>query len=167
MKRVVVLTLPLIIACCGIGCGSSNAPELGSVHGVVTLDGKPLEGATVEFYPTRGRPSIATTDEDGEYNLKYTLEEMGATLGQHTVRISTFEEYLDDNENDAQKPERVPTKYNAKSELKREVKAGDNPFNFELTSDGEILQPGELERAIEAEEAYGNQGSGDENGSID
>lgn len=40
------------------GCGSGVAlPELGTVSGVVTLDGKPLPGVTVKFVPANGRTS--------------------------------------------------------------------------------------------------------------
>lgn len=139
-----------------IGCGY-DGPELANVHGVVKLDGTPLEGATVNFYPEKGRPSMGTTNANGEFELKYTSEEHGATLGKHTVRITTYEEFLDEQDNVAKKPERIPTKYNSKSTLTREVISGDNPpFDFDLDSNGEILQPDEAELAAEAEEAAGD-----------
>ena len=37
--------------------------------------------------------------------------------------------------------EKVPAKYNAKSELSREVKAGKNQIDFELDAKGEVVQP--------------------------
>ncbi len=63
---------------------------MGRVHGRVTLDGKPLAGATVLFTPVvRGlRHSDGITNENGEYILKYIREEKGATVGKNSVRIT-------------------------------------------------------------------------------
>ncbi len=58
------------------GCGpSSDVPKLAPVHGVVTMDGKPLANATVRFIPESGRPSVGVTDEQGRYELNYTDEQ--------------------------------------------------------------------------------------------
>ena len=48
-----------------IGCGSSDEPELGTVTGSVTMDGKPLANVWIGFAPTEGRASMAITDKDG------------------------------------------------------------------------------------------------------
>ena len=43
-------------------------------------------------------------------------------------------------------PERVPARYNLRSALVKEIASGEtNVINFELTSDGEIIQPEEEE----------------------
>ncbi|HID78326.1 MAG TPA: carboxypeptidase regulatory-like domain-containing protein [Planctomycetaceae bacterium] len=63
-----------ILAGCGAGTGTL---ETEYVEGVVTLDGKPVAGATVTFQPvTAGQGMAATgvTDEQG----KYTLTAVGA-----------------------------------------------------------------------------------------
>jgi hypothetical protein len=120
------------------GCGSSG-PELGHVSGKVTLNGQPLAEATVEFIPQSGRPSVGTTDADGQYVLRYTGDQPGALFGTHTVRITTqvtgFKSEGGEEGRDARK-ELVPPQYNIESELKREVKPGDNTFDFALESDG-------------------------------
>lgn len=55
-----LLFMPALLLSLGIstGCGSgaSDMPELGSVHGKVTLDGQLLSGVNVIFNPVNGRP---------------------------------------------------------------------------------------------------------------
>ena len=71
------------------GCSSNPAvyPEVADVVGVVTLDGQPLEGATVTFAPEAGRASSGVTDSTGRYSLNYTGSIRGAMLGAHRVMI--------------------------------------------------------------------------------
>jgi hypothetical protein len=123
-----------------VGCGPSG-PEVATVEGMVTLDGKPLEGALVMFTPVAGgRPAAARTDEGGCYELQYTEDREGALLGEHIVSISTYQEG-DVSSGIANVPEKVPAKYNVKSDLKQTVEAGDNNFDFPLNSEGEIIKP--------------------------
>jgi len=112
------------------GCGGdASRPKLGKVTGVVTLDGKPLPAAQVEFVPQSGRPSLAETGTDGSYRLQFTADEDGALVGSHTVKIHTaVDGRMDRTE------ELVPAQYHSKSELKAEVKPGSNTFNFDLKS---------------------------------
>lgn len=107
------------------GCGGK---QFGTVTGRVTLDGVPLEGTTVEFQPDSGSPSYGVTDSDGNYSLTWSPERAGAQVGQHTVRITSFRESM------RKVPERVPERYNRKTELQREVKGGSQRFDFPLTS---------------------------------
>ena len=110
------------------GCNQSNRPPLGHVHGKVTLDGKPLAGAAVAFLPDGlGRESTAFTDEDGNYTLIYIRDIEGASVGTHRVRISTGDPRTG-------KPELVPNRYHANTELQKEVVPGDNEINFDLPS---------------------------------
>ncbi len=110
------------------GCGSGDRPPLGTVHGKITLDGKPLAGASVGFVPkSGGRESSGVTDAEGNYELKYIRDIMGAKVGAHTVRISTAHDR-------ARKTETVPARYNVKSTLQKEVAAGDNVIDFDLTT---------------------------------
>ena len=71
------------------GCSSNPAiyPEVADVVGVVTLDGQPLEGATITFAPEAGRASSGVTDSTGRYSLNYTGSIRGAMLGAHRVMI--------------------------------------------------------------------------------
>lgn len=117
------------------GCGvAKDQPELGKVTGVVTLDGKPLADAIVEFRPEQGRPSSGLTDDEGHYSLVYLGDTQGALIGTHSVRISTERYATQPDGSTMPVPEKVPAKYHRLSELKEAVKSGKNQFNFELTS---------------------------------
>jgi hypothetical protein len=115
-----VVTLP--------GCG--GGPEVAPVTGRVTLDGRPLEHADVTFQPDRSqRPSNGRTNADGRYQLAYKRGQPGALVGEHTVRINVSSELV-------AKPPAIPARYDAESELRAEVKSGEeNVFNFDLKSD--------------------------------
>jgi hypothetical protein len=108
------------------GCSRGTRPDLGAVHGKVTLDGKPLKGAGIGFRPESGaRESMGATDEEGNYTLNYIRDIQGAAVGLHTVRISTANPR-------SGKPELVPQQYNTASTLRKEVIAGDNVIDFDL-----------------------------------
>jgi len=112
-----------------IGCGGDKGvPPLGTVTGVVTLDGKPLVDATVAFAPEKGRISMATTDAAGRYELIYDGRNKGAVIGWHRVLIDTTPSM------DEKNPILVPPRYNAQSVLTADVKAGVNTFDFALQS---------------------------------
>lgn len=134
-----------------VGCGSGDTPDLAPVEGRVTLDGEPLANADVEFQPIgQGAPSYGYTDEDGRYHLQYSTNEYGAIPGDHVVRITTAGEIFNEQTYESSwSPEKVPARYNVNAhetpEMKKEVESGSNEINFELTSDGEIIQPEEAE----------------------
>lgn len=116
------------------GCSKPDHPQVGRVSGVVTLDGKPLAGATVMFQPLEGRASIGTTDDAGRYSLTYLDGVPGAKVGPHKVIIRT-----EVPGEDGQPPivkEKLPKRYHDQTELTAEVKPGTNTFDFPLTSRG-------------------------------
>jgi hypothetical protein len=121
------------------GC-SSDGPEIAPVEGTVYLDGQPLEGAYLKFQPPNGRPSVGLTDADGQYEMIYSRQENGALVGEHTVTISTFQRGSRED-GIPPVPEKVPTKYNSQSELKKTVEAEHNTIDFELKSEGRIVTP--------------------------
>lgn len=128
------------------GCGDSG-PELGDVHGTVNMDGKPLKLADVTFRRKdfTGRPSVGMTDENGAYTLGYSMDKSGALLGDFVVEISTFRDMPGkdaDGKEIPPSPETVPMQYNAKSELTAKVESGGQEINFDLKSDGKILNRG-------------------------
>ena len=123
-----------LLASWGCGGNSSEHPEVGAVSGLVTLDGAPLADAIVEFSPESGRPSSAVTDAEGRYSLGYLDKVPGALLGTHTVRISTARYAPQPDGTSIPVPEKLPAKFHSKSTVTKEVKAGSNQFDFELTS---------------------------------
>jgi hypothetical protein len=115
----------LILAASIAGCGKSG-PELAEVSGRVTVDGKPMENLDVTFQPDEMRPaSYARTDASGHYELGYKRGVQGALLGQHTVRIRSL----------VAKAPQIAAQFNTQSELRREVKAGQNEFDFDVTTE--------------------------------
>ena len=134
-----------------VGCDSG--PATGLVSGVVTIDGKPIGGAVVNFYPTDGRASTGTTDANGQYELAFTRQKMGAVLGSHKVTITTeilaeVDYSADDDyanrEGDAslgriknrERRELLSVEYSdyKRSPLLENVVSGENPINFDLKS---------------------------------
>jgi hypothetical protein len=122
------------------GCSSQPAdqPPLGRVRGKITMDGQPLAGVDIVFSPDKGRPSVATTDSTGRYDLSYINTTKGAKVGPHKVFIRPAETSPDEVPGDGSKPAAprpvVPAKYNKRSELTAEVKAGGNTIDFALES---------------------------------
>jgi hypothetical protein len=126
----------LMICPFGVGCGRNDIPELGQVEGRVSARGKPLPGVMVQFIPeSGGRPGSGVTNEEGHFELTYTADYAGTKVGPNRVEITTI---WPDGEPPPGEQEKIPVKYNAQSELKEEVKPGDNffDFNLELTAEG-------------------------------
>lgn len=132
--------MTLCLSILGCGDAGSDQPELGLVKGVVSIDGEPLDGASITFYPDSGRQATATTDADGNYELIYIRTTKGCKLGHNKVVISTLTEAEDAaEEGDDAKievkrvAEKIPRKYNSRTKLEADVKPGDNTFDFKLT----------------------------------
>ena len=114
---------------------SAGDDKTATPGGTVTLDGQPLPDAEVTFQPEKGRPSYAMTDSEGHYALEYNPTTPGAKVGQHKVTISTRRTVTEGDE-EREIPEKVPAQYNEETTLQKEVKAGTNQIDFDLTSDG-------------------------------
>lgn len=136
----VLCRLFLSIACLMFvsGCGSSG-PQLGTVSGTVTLDGKPVPGALVTFISKEpdGTSSYGKTDSNGKYRLEFTTESSGAMVGAHDVTIVTTRVSKSDEPDTGAvgKTEFVPIpKHYARGALTAEVKSGSNVHDFALTT---------------------------------
>lgn len=121
------------------GCTKSGRPQVKTVtvSGTVQLDGKPLEGAEVNFL-TNDYAGIATTGPDGKY-------EMTAQAGENKVYIVKYDGEYDPTMTQPDTPgaagaagpkQLIPPKFSdpGKSELKFTVpdKGADNA-DFQLT----------------------------------
>ena len=123
----------MLLAVLQSGCGGSGV-EVEPVTGRVTLDGVPLAGARIRFQPeaSGGSPSYGAADSDGNYALAYKRDQPGALIGWHTVSVERGGH--DDSANKS-KPQPLPSRYNTASELRKEVKHGeDNVVDLELTT---------------------------------
>lgn len=117
------------------GCGGRDLPDLAPVSGTVTLDGQPLSGVLVSFYPqSGGRPGTGVTDEQGHYELMYVDGEEGTKLGPSRVEVTMM---WPDGEPTPGVKDKVPPAYQgAGSTLNFEVKAGNNVFDIDMKSSG-------------------------------
>lgn len=128
----------LFLACVCAGCGGkSDLPPLGTVSGTVLLDGKPEAGIKVFFESaTVARMAIGETDKEGKYTLNYSADAKGAPVGKCKVK---FDQPM--------QPEKgihfskLPRKYMMEPQFEKDVAAGKNEFNFELSSDGGADNP--------------------------
>ncbi|TWT38586.1 transthyretin-like family protein [Blastopirellula retiformator] len=127
------LALAVVTVGMTLGCGGANGPRLGTVSGTVTLNGKPLADATVNFYHENDRPSHGKTDASGRYELEFTNTRKGAIVGENVVRITVAT-----TEGEGVKPKReiLQARYNTDSELRFDVESGDNTANFDLKHSG-------------------------------
>jgi hypothetical protein len=134
--RLLLLCLGGLVLAPAGGCGP-KLPPLGTVHGVVTLDGKPVPNADVCFIAADGAASFACTDAEGRYRLSYPLTKgkgAGALIGTHRVVINTIRPNDGSLPATAVAPIPIPVRYNSQTTLTAEVKPGDNEINFALKS---------------------------------
>jgi len=128
----VLLGLGIQIGLSGCGGGPGDQPDLGTVTGVITIDGQPKKNVMVYFNPEDGgRPSSGVSDEEGHYNLVYSTSSLGAKCGQHNVTITS---YSDIDQNAA-----IPVMPSSEGDLPKgyvdikktvEVKPGKNVINL-------------------------------------
>ena len=75
-----------------LGCGSagSHLPKTVPALGVVTLDGKPVDGAQVVLVPANeGRTgAFGVTDANGHFSLRAYAEKPGAIPGEYKAQVS-------------------------------------------------------------------------------
>jgi hypothetical protein len=140
------------------GCG--RGPEFADVEGVVTLDGRPLDGVEVVFVPDadkghNGPRASAFTDNQGRFQLHSDkVNKGGAVVGLHRVYIRDVtyiaavglpamrgsrppaELAPPDAQPEKAKRSRVPPAYSSPAEtpLHVEVKPGRQTHNIEIKS---------------------------------
>src|SRR5262245_61954234 len=103
------------------GCGR----QVATVSGKVTLDGKPLANARVNFQPSSGdavNPGVGSygqTDANGEYSLNLIDGTgPGAVVGTHRVMIRAVgggQAAAPGKDPEKASPDRVPLRYNLQS----------------------------------------------------
>jgi len=88
MRTISTLSLLVLILA---GCSKSvNAPPAVAVTGSVTLKGKPVSHAIVQFIPTSdgGQTGSAMTDDAGNYQLMSNKGQQGVPAGEYKVVIT-------------------------------------------------------------------------------
>ncbi len=116
------------------GCpGGTDYPDLGTVSGTVTIDGKPTENIVVQFVPVAGgRTSVGVTDSRGYYELEYAADAKGAAVGKHQVALAAQSASSSDDQVDLSGSDSpIPEQYRDKI-FEFEVKPGTNTFDIKL-----------------------------------
>jgi hypothetical protein len=108
------LVVPFLLGC-------SSEPSVGAVPvtGTVTLDGKPVEGATISFVPD-GDSSLSAsglTDASGNFRLTSVSPGDGAVPGKYKVTVSKLTA-------DSQAAPQATSQEEAMKQLQDKMKAG-------------------------------------------
>jgi hypothetical protein len=129
------MILPVAAALLAAGCGGDGRSR---VSGFVKHQGKPLKAGVISFIEVGAiAPSGGSAIQDGKYEVP---AEAGIKPGKYSVSISApenkskaaLEEAMPGMSGPPPK-ETLPAKYNSKTELGAEVKAGaKNEFDFDL-----------------------------------
>jgi hypothetical protein len=114
------------------------------VSGTVLLDGQPLAGGVINFQPVvtgtsvNGGPgSSARFDSSGRFSLATMRGQPGAVVGKHRVKIYSFNAETAKGSDGGGTPprERVPARYNYRSELMFDVPpGGTDKADFSITT---------------------------------
>ena len=134
-----------MLAGCGGYSQSAHLERVVPAAGIVTYQGKPLEGYRVVFTPTDGRrPATGVTDPQGKFVLGTNTSNDGAPPGAHKVAFTWSppqtgqpgQETVLDSPDKLPKPKvRIPDKYNnpEKSGVTYDVPArGAGDIKFDL-----------------------------------
>lgn len=119
------------------GCGGEN---LVPVEGSVTLDGNPMAGVHVLYFPTEADANDATqyrgkTDDQGHYSLERASDD-GVGLKPGTYRVSLTTAVIEgfSDELTPTPPERVPPKYRDGTLTFEVPEGGTTEADFPMTS---------------------------------
>lgn len=128
-----------------IGCGPTSH-KVAEVSGTVKMDGKPLTGASITFVPIAskgnenpGPTAQGKTNAEGRYKLDVDPSTPGAVVGKCRVYITTLISEPTADDRDAggvvKIKDKVPEKYNMKTELTFDVPpGGTKSADFDLKS---------------------------------
>jgi hypothetical protein len=130
------LRFAVVLAVLAGGCGRGGSVP---VTGTVTLDGKPLDGATVVFSPekgTAGTGGTGLTDTNGKYAIANQDGKRGLPPGRYRVMVSKAAANRRSADEvgavtEADLKDEVPAAFNTKSELTFTVEDG-QPIDIKL-----------------------------------
>ena len=127
------------LTCLLIGCGGGDSRRA-AIEGKINIDQVALENGEISFSPTDGNngPTAGGSIKNGFYSIDAAK---GPATGWNLVAISGARS-TGKRISDPMMPGRtvdevvsvVPEQYNSRSTLKRELKAGNNVVDFDLSS---------------------------------
>lgn len=122
----------LVFCVLSVGCSKSN---VGTVTGTVTVDGEPAIVGAISFFALDGKaPTAGAPIVDGAYSAKVSP---GQCMVQVRVSKVVGEKKLYDTPNSPVRKvwaEVLPAKYNDNTELRLDVKLGENKQDYNLKS---------------------------------
>jgi len=139
-----IAALGLLIGCGG-GAKPDVIPSLEPVGGKVTLDGNPVDGISVTFFPgegNKGNPSTGSTDASGKYTLQHRSGKEGVPAGDYVVLFSKLTQPdgtpipKDKTAADVGAVEKIPDQYRQLDNRANAVVVpkGGKTFDFDLKS---------------------------------
>lgn len=133
IARVQCVVAVVLIATCQAGCGSGAPEGYARVSGRVFVDGSPAATGGIAFSPIdRMSPTSGGRIVDGEYSVVAPIGE--AAIAVRVPKVVGEQKLYDSPDAPVQaiKTEALPAKYNDATELKFDVKPGDNTCDFDL-----------------------------------
>jgi hypothetical protein len=125
-----------VLTVAAAGC----APPGTSLTGTVTLDGKPVEGATLQFYPEAGdgQTSHAFTDKAGKFLAKVSPVPLVVTISKSAATGRKVQAFPDLPPAD-EMGESLPSRYSDRKKTELRV----TPVEGKITVSGFVLTSGE------------------------
>lgn len=126
-------TLVILGTFLAVGCGSGGPPASAKARGTVTHADKPVAEAEIYFIAAeKGYSANATLSAEGKYEITSNLPPASYKVFLTPPRIT--KPPMDGQPPPVAKEVDVPNKYRSEttSDLKAEVKAGNNTFDFKL-----------------------------------
>lgn len=117
------------------GCGGApSGPTLHKVTGNVTFDGAAVEDGRIEFRRTEGdKRAYSGEIKGGSYTLQAEAGKVEVVITASRIIPGKFDTSNPDDPPQPVGEMYIPEKYNAKTTLTAEVKAGSNDIPFALT----------------------------------
>lgn len=140
LRSAIVAGLSVILSLT-VGCSSdTDARPPVEINGTITLDGTPLQEASIQFTsPKTGESAYANLDAGGQYTVTFPKADIGT---EYEIAISAPVVNEENAMSLAEKPKektaaKIPAKYSNRttSGLKAKIEqTGKNEFNFDLKS---------------------------------
>jgi len=138
----------ILVSTWAAGCNKQPPDSSLQVSGTVTLDGKPVEGAVVNFIPidqTPGGGASGTTDAAGRYLLQPRRRGEGVVEGKYRVRIARFVSHEDPSDPSSSTPQKGKAKaegtfqdfpkFDGMANVLANVSYTNNKFDFDVGAD--------------------------------
>lgn len=131
------ILLAVLVMAGGTGCGSSGGLKEYPVTGAVKFDGQPVESGQILFRAAQGGRGYSGAIANGVYQLKAEAGKMSVQITASRIIPGKFDETSNPGMKTPIGEMYIPARYNTKTELTAEVKAGTNSIDFDLKSEAQ------------------------------